>query len=83
MYDFRLLLRYIIIAYHVGLNAVLGWPQGIRPKSKKNSLLSVASSYPLVVNSDLSSYFLVGRVICSICHLHRYLSPAGPPGRRL
>ena len=24
------------IAYHVGLNAVLGWPQGIRPTSKKN-----------------------------------------------
>ena len=24
------------IAYHVGLNAVLGWPQGIRRTSKKN-----------------------------------------------
>ena len=24
------------IAYHVGLNAVLRWPQGIRPTSKKN-----------------------------------------------
>ena len=23
-------------AYHVGLNAVLGWPQASRPKSKKN-----------------------------------------------
>ena len=24
------------IAYHGGLNAVLGWPQGLRPTSKKN-----------------------------------------------
>ena len=24
------------IAYHVGLNADLGWPQGIRPMSKKS-----------------------------------------------
>ena len=34
------------IAYHVGLYAVLGWLQGIRPTSKKNRhlLLAVASS---------------------------------------
>ena len=30
------LFYYATIAYHVGLNAVLGWPQGIRPTSKKN-----------------------------------------------
>ena len=45
----------------MGLNAVLGWPQGIRPTSKNNRhlQLAVASSCHLVVHCEISSYFIV------------------------
>ena len=71
---------YATIAYHVGLNAVLGWPQGIRPTSKKKRhlCLAVASSCRHVITSDQSPYFLVGHVelvaVCKYTDIFIYFS---------
>ena len=53
-----ILFYYATIAYHVGLNAVLGWPL----EKKK------ASSCRHVITSDQSPYFLVGHVeLVAVC----------------
>ena len=44
----------------MGLNAVLGWPQGIMAnvlEKKRHLLLAVASSCRHVITSDQSPYF--------------------------
>ena len=64
----------------MGLNAVLGWPQGIRPTSKKKRhlCLAVASSCRHVITSDQSPYFLVGHVelvaVCKYTDIFIYFS---------
>ena len=69
IYLLNLQFYYATIAYHVGLNAVLGWPPGIMANvlEKRHLLLAVASSCH-VITSDQSPYFLAGHVeLVAVC----------------
>ena len=81
LFLFKCKFYYATIAYHVGLNAVLGWPQGIRANAlekKRHLLLAVASRCRHVITSDQSPYFLVGHVelvaVCKYTDIFIYFS---------